>query len=380
MISGPAARVTPYVWGIAAVAALGDLLFGYDWVVIGGARQFYEIYFGLVSDTLIGWANSCALVGCLIGSLAAGSLADRFGRRRVLLAAAVLFAVSSAFTGLAHTFLNFIVWRIAGGTAIGLSSNVSPLYIAEISPAAIRGKLVSLNQFAIVVGILLAQIFNWLIARPLDPRLSRTLLLQTWNVQRGWRWMFFAVVVPATIFTVTSIFLPESPRWLLVHNRTDDASRVLERIGGRSYAAFELIAIKRSLANSAEEKSSWMDLLHPGIFGPGATRRVKRYEPTEAGKKYFQQVSVVLGQSAGFCYGDRTVDSIVKWTEPVTMGASSQTEVTYTYKIANLAPWAERSDVQREFGDVRTIVNGISKSNEIAGLQLSNQGWEVPRQ
>jgi hypothetical protein len=118
----------------------------------------------------------------------------------------------------------------------------------------------------------------------------------------------------------------------------------------------------------------------PGIFGPSAPRRVKRYEPTDEGKKYFQQVSVVLGQSAGFCYGDKTVDSIVKWTEPVTMGASSQTEVTYTYKIANLAPWAERSDVQREFGDVRTIVNGISKSNEIAGLQLTNQGWEVPRQ
>ena len=117
----------------------------------------------------------------------------------------------------------------------------------------------------------------------------------------------------------------------------------------------------------------------PGIFGPSAPRRVKRYEPTGEGKKYFQQVSVVLGQSAGFCYGDKTVESIVKWTEPVTMGASSQTEVTYTYKIANLAPWAERSDVQREFGDVRTIVNGISKSNEIAGLQLTNQGWEVSR-
>src|SRR6202789_2134566 len=118
----------------------------------------------------------------------------------------------------------------------------------------------------------------------------------------------------------------------------------------------------------------------PGIFGPSAPRRVKRYEPTDEGKKYFQQVSVVLGQSAGFCYGDKTVDSIVKWTEPVTMGASSQTEVTYTYKIVNLAPWAKRSDVQREFGDVRTIVNGISKSNEIAGLQLTNQGWEVPSQ
>ncbi len=116
----------------------------------------------------------------------------------------------------------------------------------------------------------------------------------------------------------------------------------------------------------------------PSIFGPGAPRRVKRYEPTEAGKKYLQQVPGVLGQSAGFCYGDRTVDSIVKWTEPVTMGAGSQSEVTYTYKIANLAPWAIRPDVQREFGDVRTTVAGISKANEIAGLQLTNHGWEVP--
>jgi hypothetical protein len=118
----------------------------------------------------------------------------------------------------------------------------------------------------------------------------------------------------------------------------------------------------------------------PGIFGPGAPRRVKRYEPTEEGKKYLQQVPAVLGQSAGFCYGDKRVDSIVKWTEPVTTGPYSQSEVTYTYKIENLAPWAERPDVQREFGDVRTIVNGISKSNEIAGLQLTNQGWEVPGQ
>jgi hypothetical protein len=118
----------------------------------------------------------------------------------------------------------------------------------------------------------------------------------------------------------------------------------------------------------------------PSIVGPGAPRHVKRYEPTEAGNKYLQQVPGVLGQSAGFCYGDKTVDSIVKWTEPVTMGAGSQSEITYTYKIANLAPWAERPDVQSEFGDVRTTVSGISRSNEIAGLQLTNQGWEVPSQ
>jgi len=155
---------TAYVWGIAIVAALGGLLFGYDWVVIGGARQFYEIYFHLSSPGFVGWANSCALVGCFVGSLAAGYFADRYGRRRILLVAAILFAVSSVLTGWAHTFTSFIVWRIVGGTAIGLSSNVSPLYIAEISPAAVRGRLVSLNQFAIVVGILLAQIANWRIA------------------------------------------------------------------------------------------------------------------------------------------------------------------------------------------------------------------------
>jgi hypothetical protein len=118
----------------------------------------------------------------------------------------------------------------------------------------------------------------------------------------------------------------------------------------------------------------------PGIFGPVAPRRVKRYEPTEASKKYLQQLHAVLSESTGFCYGDKTVDSIVKWTEPVTMGAALQSEVTYTYKIANLAPWTERSDIQHEFGDIRTTVNGISKSNEIAGLQLTNQGWEVPGQ
>src|ERR1700727_1577741 len=114
---------TAYVWGIAVVAALGGLLFGYDWVVIGGARQFYEVYFHLTSASLVGWANSCALVGCLLGSLAAGTLADRYGRRRILLAAAVLFAVSSVLTGWAWSFHAFILWRILGGTGIGLTSN-----------------------------------------------------------------------------------------------------------------------------------------------------------------------------------------------------------------------------------------------------------------
>jgi MFS transporter, SP family, xylose:H+ symportor len=264
--SSPPAERTAYVWGIAIVAALGGLLFGYDWVVIGGAREFYELYFHLTSTAAIGWANSCALLGCLIGSLSAGSLAVRYGRRRVLLVSAVLFAVSSAFTGWAFSFNSFIVWRIAGGIAIGLSSNVSPLYIAEISPAAIRGRLVSLNQFAIVIGILLAQIVNWIIARPVPAGLTAEAALHSWNVQYGWRWMFTAVVFPAIVFTVTSLFIPESPRWLLTRSREEEANYILSRVGGHAYAKAELRNIEVSLLTTNSEQPSWRELLRPGIL------------------------------------------------------------------------------------------------------------------
>jgi sugar porter (SP) family MFS transporter len=255
---------TAYLWSIALVAAMGGLLFGYDWVVIGGARQFYEVYFHLTSEKLIGWANSCALVGCFIGSLTAGYIGDRFGRKRVLLVAAILFAVSSALTGWAYSFTTFVIWRIAGGIAIGLSSNISPLYIAEISPASIRGRLVSLNQFAIVVGIMVAQIANWKIAQPIPEHLAQAVFLQSWNVQYGWRWMFSAIVVPAVLFTVMSLFIPESPRWLLTKGRHNDAYKVLVRLGGLSYAQGETDHIKNSL-KTADANTSWSELLLPGI-------------------------------------------------------------------------------------------------------------------
>ena len=260
------AEITPYAWGIAMVAALGGLLFGYDWVVIGGARQFYEIYFQLSSAALIGWANSCALLGCLLGSLLAGYLAEGFGRRRVLLIAAVIFAISSALTGWAHSFTSFILWRIAGGVAIGLSSNVSPLYIAEISPAAIRGRLVSLNQFAIVVGILLAQIANLRIARPVEAHATHAMMLQSWNVLYGWRWMFTVLVLPSAVFFLASFFIPESPRWLSARGRHGEAKDVLKRIGGNAYAQAELGSIERALAIETEtQQSSWRELLSPGV-------------------------------------------------------------------------------------------------------------------
>ncbi|NYF51925.1 sugar porter family MFS transporter [Tunturiibacter gelidoferens] len=262
---GSQAQQTPYLWAITLVAAMGGLLFGYDWVVIGGARQFYEAYFQLTSEQLVGWANSSALVGCFLGSLAAGYLGDRFGRRRLLLVSGILFSISSGLTGRASSFSMFILWRIVGGTAIGLSSNISPLYIAEISPASVRGRLVSLNQFAIVVGILLAQIANWQIARPIPEHITRIDFLQTWNVQYGWRWMFCAVVVPAVVFTVMSLFIPESPRWLLTKSRDDEAYKVLKRVGGLPYALSELPAIKKNLQLETGIQTSWKELCVAGM-------------------------------------------------------------------------------------------------------------------
>jgi MFS transporter, SP family, xylose:H+ symportor len=261
----PTADRTVYVWGIALVAAMGGFLFGYDWVVIGGARQFYEAYFRLNSEYLIGWANSCALVGCFLGSFVAGYLGDRFGRKRVLLVSAVLFAISSGLTGWSYSFSIFILWRIVGGIAIGLSSNISPMYIAEISPASIRGRLVSLNQFAIVVGILLAQIANWRIARPIPEHLSHDAFLLTWNVQFGWRWMFCVIVLPAVVFTILSFFIPESPRWLLAKGNEAAAHQVLKRVGGLPYALREVINIKKTLGLEADIATSWSDLWRPGI-------------------------------------------------------------------------------------------------------------------
>jgi MFS transporter, SP family, xylose:H+ symportor len=261
-----AARATGYVWGIALVAALGGLLFGYDWVVIGGARQFFEIYFRLESAEAVGWANSCALIGCFAGSLIAGSLGNRYGRKPVLVISAVLFAVSSILTGWASSFSIFIMWRIVGGVAIGLSSNISPLYIAEVSPASHRGRLVSLNQFAVVVGILLAQIVNWQIAAPVPEHASAEVLLQTWNVQFGWRWMFTVVAIPAVIFLGASFAIPESPRWLLLRGRTEQALRILRKIGGNEeYASAESSTISVALRDEETQTVSWLGLLQPGV-------------------------------------------------------------------------------------------------------------------
>ena len=186
---------------------MGGLLFGYDWVVIGGAKPFYEFYFGITdSPVMQGVAMSTALVGCLVGAMVAGAAADRWGRKPLLTTAAVLFTVSAVGTGLFNDFTLFNIARFVGGIGIGVASALSPMYIAEVSPANIRGRLVSLNQMTIVLGILAAQIVNMLLARD-----TSVVAEQAWNVAWGWRWMFWAETLPAALFLVMSLFIPESP-------------------------------------------------------------------------------------------------------------------------------------------------------------------------
>ncbi len=254
-----------YVWLISWAAAMGGLLFGYDWVVIGGAKPFYEKYFRLDSEQLVGWANSCALLGCLLGSMVAGWMSDRFGRKRLLVSSAVLFAVSSAFTGLAATFPTFVFWRIVGGLAIGIASNVSPTYIAEVSPAPWRGRLVSLNQMTIVIGILAAQVANWRIADRVPENATTEMIRQSWNGQFGWRWMFAAVVVPSVVFFIAALFVPESPRWLMKIGKSAQARIILRRIGGAAYAENALAEIESTLGSEAGQAVRWLDLLAPGV-------------------------------------------------------------------------------------------------------------------
>ena len=199
-----------FLYFICAVSAMGGLLFGYDWVVIGGAKPFYELYFGIADSPLMqGVAMTTALVGCLIGAMVAGAGADRYGRKPLLMLSAVLFTVSAVATGLFNDFTLFNIARFIGGVGIGVASALAPMYIAEVSPADIRGRMVSLNQMTIVLGILSAQIVNMLLAR--DTSVAANM---SWNVEWGWRWMFWAETLPAALFLLMSFFIPESPVYL----------------------------------------------------------------------------------------------------------------------------------------------------------------------
>lgn len=217
-----------FLYFICSVSAMGGLLFGYDWVVIGGAKPFYELFFGISNSPLLqGVAMTTALVGCLLGAMVAGALADRYGRKPLLFLAAVLFTVSAIMTGWFDNFTLFNIARTIGGVGIGIASALSPMYIAEVSPAHIRGRMVSLNQMTIVLGILAAQVVNMLLARDTADPVSHA-----WNIQWGWRWMFWAETLPAALFLIMSIFIPESPVFLqLKKERTNPSVKKSQEAG-----------------------------------------------------------------------------------------------------------------------------------------------------
>lgn len=250
-----------YLLLITVVSAMGGLLFGYDWVVIGGAKIFYEPFFGLEgSAAMRGWAMSSALVGCLAGALLSGLWSDAYGRKKMLIVASALFTVSAYGTGAVDSFALFIIYRILGGLGIGIASNVSPVYIAEVSPASVRGRFVSLNQLTIVLGILAAQLANWQIGNYFMP--DKT-LLSAEGIARAWRWMFWAELIPAGLFFVLSFIIPESPRWLAVNRKGEAARRIFTRIGGKTFADAEVQLIQG--LPHARQKNDWSALLQPNV-------------------------------------------------------------------------------------------------------------------
>ena len=227
---------TRYLYLPAMVAAIGGLLFGFDTAVINGAIVFIKQQFTL-TDSQTEIAASSLLLGCILGASVAAFTSDRLGRKKVLLGAAALFAISSIGAALPRNLMEFVVARLLGGVAIGIASTLSPLYIAEISPAGKRGLLVSLNQLAIVTGILLSYSVNYLL---------------TDAGPANWRWMFACAALPSLLFFVTLLFIPESQRWLMQKKREPEAQRILSRILGPDAAAIEIQAIRATISEESE--------------------------------------------------------------------------------------------------------------------------------
>lgn len=245
-----------YVYLLAVVAALGGLLFGYDTAVISGAIGFLTTHFKLDPAFEKGWAAASVLLGCAAGAAVAGFLSDALGRKKMLLLAGVLFFLSALGTALPNSVGVFVLFRLLGGVAIGVASISSPMYIAEISPARMRGRMVSINQFAIVSGILAAYFVNLIIAAFGDAAGPH------WNVEYGWRWMFGFGALPAIVFLALLILVPESPRWLTKQGRPSEAESILARINGPHIARTELGAIQQAIA---EESGSLSQLFEPGM-------------------------------------------------------------------------------------------------------------------
>ncbi len=236
-----------YVILVSVVAALGGLLFGFDTAVISGTINFIQPYFGL-NEVELGWTVSSLLFGCMIGVFLAGKASDLLGRKKVLMLAALLFFFSAVGSASAHQLILFVVARMVGGIAVGVASILSPMYIAELSPAKYRGSLVSLNQLAIVIGILVAFFSNYLLVG---------------TGENNWRWMLLVMAVPAVLLFFSLFLIPESPRWLVARQRNDEALKVLIKTSGAEPAYYELLEIEQTLKN--QEEARYSELFLPKI-------------------------------------------------------------------------------------------------------------------
>ncbi len=252
---------------MAVVAAIGGILFGYDTAVISGTTEIVKNQFHL-TDLMEGWYVGCALIGSICGVLAAGTLSDYLGRKLTMLISAALFSISAIGCAVCGSFDGLVAYRIIGGVGIGIVSIVSPIYISEVSPAKIRGTLVSLYQLAVTVGFLLAYLMNWVIDSNIDPSLAASQDLTLWERMmntEAWRGMLGSETLPALLFFFIIFFIPESPKWLIVNGKTDKASKILAKI----YNTEDEIANEIQVTNASlkgETKGKWSDLLKPGIL------------------------------------------------------------------------------------------------------------------
>ncbi|GAB3127209.1 sugar porter family MFS transporter [Tsukamurella serpentis] len=245
---------------IATVAAMGGLLFGYDSAVINGATKAIEARFD-INGYALGFAVASALLGAAAGAMTAGRIADRIGRLRVMQIAAVLFFLSAVGCAFATQAWILILFRVVGGIGLGVASVIAPAYIAEVSPARIRGRLGSLQQMAIVLGIFLSLLVDWLLAA-----LAGGAANELWLGMEAWRWMFLVMAVPSVVYGIASTTIPESPRYLVSRHRISEARTVLAKLLGEKNLDFTVTRIQDSLAG--EEKPSWRDLRGPGGVYP----------------------------------------------------------------------------------------------------------------
>ena len=253
-----------YLLFISLAAALGGFLFGYDTAVISGTIGFVKSQFDL-NTVMEGWFVSSALVGCITGVAFAGELSDRFGRKRSLIFSGLMFSISVVGCALSASNAELVIFRLIGGIGVGIASMLSPLYISEVSPARIRGRMVALYQFAITIGILSAYFANAIMLR-LSETLTGLNPAGIWHkllVDEVWRGMFGTEILPALLFLLVMFFVPSSPRWLVSKDRKEEAGRVLERINDREFAQRELSFIQESLAK--EKRGSWSALFKKGI-------------------------------------------------------------------------------------------------------------------